>query len=96
MLWAVKIFMANGKPKWTKCGHRSLKHNSYPKMVVRFGKNGTGPGKAKLLISVPEFEANEERAGKKPAETLATLITEASARWAQLREDEKRQEEAVF
>lgn len=67
---------------WEKSGWRSLKHKGYPKLVVRFGPDGTGKGK--LLTNPEEFAQNEIAAGRVPEETVASLVIDAALFWAEL------------
>lgn len=41
----------NAKPKWRKVGWRSIRHNHYPDMVVRFGNNNVPKPKVMDPIS---------------------------------------------
>lgn len=69
------------KAKWTQAGHRSVKHNGVPRMVVRFTGEHVKP---KLLESEIEFNAREQAAGRNPGTTMAALIAEASECWKEI------------
>lgn len=70
-------------PSWIKAGHRTMLHRSWPRMVVRFTKDGLA--KPKLLVPEVEFTRTEQAAGRNPDAVLAGLTKHAETEWNKLK-----------
>jgi hypothetical protein len=73
--------------KWRKVGWRSLRHQGYPRIVVRFGAGGPKP---KFLLPDGEvsFNTQEMSQGRVPADSLRLLVQDATAHWEYLKSKE--------
>jgi hypothetical protein len=72
------------KQRWKKTGWRSLRHQGFPRLLVRF--RSKVPHKVKFLLPDGEmaFNTSETSQGRDPAASLAALVKEAQEFWDSL------------
>lgn len=70
--------------EWKQVGWRSLKHQGYPKVVVRFTN---GVGKLKFLLPDGEvnFRTQEQSQGRDADLSITSLTTQAEKVWATIK-----------